>query len=92
MSETRAHLVISGRVQGVLFRDTLRRKAKRHDVVGWVRNISDGKVEAVLEGDKENITQVIAWARKGPMFANVTDITVEWQEYQGTFQDFRMHY
>ena len=88
----RTHLIISGRVQGVFFRDTLRRKARRYNLVGWVQNISDGKVEAILEGNREDIAQVIAWARKGPMFANVTDVAVEWQEYQGIFQDFRIQY
>jgi acylphosphatase len=71
---------VTGRVQGVGFRDALRAEALRLGVTGWVRNRVDGTVEAVLQGDDETIARVIAWARRGPPLARVTaleDLAVE---------------
>lgn len=70
MSTTR-HLRISGRVQGVGYRDALRRQALACGLAGWVRNRRDGSVEAVLQGDPRSIEDVIAWARRGPPAARV---------------------
>jgi acylphosphatase len=69
--------VIRGRVQGVFFRDTLRRLADRHRVAGWARNTSEGTVEAVLEGDEPGVEAVVDFAREGPEGASVSGVDVE---------------
>jgi acylphosphatase len=70
-------------VQGVFFRDTLRRLAERHGVAGWARNTSDGTVEAVLEGEEPDVETVIDFAREGPEGASVTGVDVEDEEPEG---------
>ena len=67
---------MSGRVQGVFFRDTVRNAAEREGVAGWVRNKSDGTVEAVLEGDAAAVERVIALSREGPPAAEVDAVEV----------------
>jgi len=69
-------VVVTGRVQGVFFRDTCRRQALAHGVAGWVRNRADGTVEAVFEGSDEAVDHLLAWAREGPPEAVVQDTTV----------------
>lgn len=76
MSTTR-HLRISGRVQGVGYRDALRRQALACGLAGWVRNRRDGTVEAVLQGDARSIEKVVAWARHGPPAARVDRVDAE---------------
>lgn len=88
----RAHLYISGRVQGVFFRSNMRRVAQENGVKGWVMNLPDGRVEAVLEGPKSAVLKVIKWARKGPPLAYVTDLQVIWEKYKGEFKDFKIKY
>ncbi len=92
MPKVRAHLRIYGRVQGVFFRAYMRRKALENNVRGWVRNLPDGSVEAVLEGEKEDVEKVIQWAHRGPPLARVERVDVEWEEYKGEFSDFRIIY
>ncbi len=70
------HLIVTGRVQGVGYRDALREAAEKHKVTGWVRNRRDGSVEALLQGAPEAIDALIAWARRGPPMARVTDVRV----------------
>lgn len=73
----RRRVIVSGRVQGVFFRDSLRGEAERHGVAGWVLNRADGKVEAVLEGDADGVDGIIAWCRAGgPPRARVDDVAV----------------
>jgi acylphosphatase len=83
-----AHLYISGFVQGVGFRAYVRSKAKKIGVTGWVRNLSDDRVEAILQGEKEKIEKVISFCRRGPFFANVKSIVVDWEEQTELFQEF----
>lgn len=92
MEKIRAHIVVSGRVQGVLFRDGIRRRAKNLGVKGWVRNLPQGQVEAIFEGDKDKVEQIINWAKKGPILARVERLEVFWQEYKGEFQDFEIRF
>jgi len=88
----RAHLFISGRVQGVFFRANMRRVAREHGVKGWVRNLPDGRVEAVLEGPEDAVKKVIEWAHRGPPLARVERVEVHWEEYKGEFNDFSIRY
>ncbi|PVX27121.1 MAG: acylphosphatase [Candidatus Bathyarchaeum sp.] len=88
--KARAHVFVSGRVQGVFFRVETRHKATKRNVVGWVRNTHDGKVEAIFEGKKEAVEKMIDFCRKGPAAAKVTDVTVQWQTYTGEFRDFKI--
>ena len=82
------HAVISGRVQGVFFRMETLRAAERLGVNGWVRNLSDGTVEAVFEGETDKVDAVIAWCKKGPPMASVTDIQIDETRYIGEFDNF----
>lgn len=88
MSQARVHFFISGRVQGVYFRAHTRDEAKKRGLTGWVKNRSDGRVEAVLEGNEDDIQSMISWCRQGPPRAMVTDVSVEGETYQGEFSDF----
>jgi len=90
--KARARIVVSGRVQGVFFRDHTRRWASSLNLTGWVRNIIDGRVEALAEGDKENIEGLVARLQEGPPLARVENVEVEWEEYKGEFKDFRVTY
>ena len=76
----RRRLIVSGDVQGVFFRETMRREALARDVAGWVRNRADGTVEAVLEGEPDAVDALLAWAGDGPSHAHVTDVQVETEE------------
>lgn len=84
-----AHVFISGFVQGVGFRAYVRSKARKLGVNGWVRNLSDDRVEAVLQGEKDKIEKIIAFCRRGPFFADVTDIVVDWEEAGEQFLEFK---
>ena len=85
MSEVR-HLIITGRVQGVAYRASMAREASRCGVTGWVRNRSDGSVEAMIAGTDEQVASMIAWARRGPPAATVDRVAVELGE--GTYASF----
>ena len=88
MPRVRAQLVISGLVQGVYFRDSTRRVASDHNVTGWVRNLADGRVGAVLEGEEQDVRRVIEWCQQGPPSAEVEQVAVEWGAYRGEFSRF----
>lgn len=74
---TTLHLVIRGRVQGVFFRDSMRREAQLLSVTGWVRNTADGAVEAVVQGEKPVLDRIVQWAHRGPAHAQVSNVEVE---------------
>ena len=80
------HLTIHGRVQGVGYRASMIDEARRLGVTGWVRNRRDGTVEAVVDGDAGAVEAIVAWARRGPPGARVTDVAVA--EADGTFDGF----
>ena len=82
------HLRISGRVQGVGFRYSMADEAERLSVTGWVRNRRDGTVEAVVDGAPDAVEAIVAWARRGPRGAQVTDVEVT--EASENFQRFEM--
>jgi acylphosphatase len=76
-NEERARVLVSGRVQGVSFRDATRSQAEQLGLSGWVRNTQDGQVEAIFEGVPETVQQMIEWCKSGPSSADVEDVSVE---------------
>ncbi|MGY5141487.1 MAG: acylphosphatase [Nitrosopumilus sp.] len=92
MTNHRIRLFITGRVQGVFFRQSLKAKAIQNDVHGWVRNLSDGRVEAVLEGSMENVSNLIEWSHGGPANAIVEDVEIHNEEFTGEFSKFDVLY
>jgi len=90
--KARVHVFVSGRVQGVFFRQTTLERAKNLGLTGWVRNTSDGRVEAVFEGEKEKIEKVLEWMRIGPPLAKVENLEIKWEDFKGEFEDFEIRY
>jgi acylphosphatase len=88
----RAHVFITGKVQGVYFRQNTRIVANRHKVTGWVRNLRDGRVEAVLEGNEMDVSELIEWFYAGPPKAKVDDVQIKYESYIGEFQGFKVDY
>ena len=87
-NKARAHVIISGRVQGVFFRMETKRAADGIGVFGWVKNRRDGTVEAVFEGDSDRVDAILDWCREGPPSAKVTDVNVTREDYAGEFTGF----
>ena len=79
----RAHLHISGRVQGVFFRATCQREARSLGLAGWVLNLPDGRVEAVFEGNREEVESMIRWCHEGPPGAAISGIEMVWESPRG---------
>lgn len=88
----RVHLLIYGRVQGVWFRTSTKNKAKQIGLMGWVKNTSDGYVEAVFEGEEEFIEEMIDWCHIGPKLANVTDVKIKYEKFMEDFLEFNIIY
>ncbi len=88
MDNLRAHVVIHGLVQGVYFRASTKEVAVRLGVGGWVRNLMDGSVEALFEGEKKKVEEVVAWCYKGPPGARVVHVDLSYEPYQGEFRHF----
>jgi len=88
--KVRVRIFVSGRVQGVFFRVETRYEAMKRNVAGWVRNTSGGRVEAIFEGEREDVEKLIEFCRKGPSGARVTKVDVQWEEYSGEFKDFKI--
>lgn len=86
----RAHVLISGRVQGVCYRMVAEQEARTRNLTGWARNLPTGQVEAVFEGEKSRIEDMIAWCHKGPPAARVVSVEATWETYHGDFADFRV--
>ncbi len=88
--KARLHAYVSGRVQGVFFRDFTQTEAIYLGLTGWVKNLWDGRVEVVAEGEKEDLEKLLEKLKKGPPGARVRDVEVVWGEYTGEFRDFRI--
>jgi acylphosphatase len=84
----RAEIRISGKVQGVFFRASTREQARARNLGGWVKNMPDGSVEAVVEGAAEDVQELVEWAHEGPDAASVDDIDVRWMDPQGDTRSF----
>jgi acylphosphatase len=92
MAKVRAHVYVTGRVQGVFFRQNTRRQAQSRGVFGWVRNLDDGRVEAVFEGEEEAVLAVIEFCKVGPKGASVSGVDVNWEPHRGEFEGFCIAY
>ena len=88
----RAHLFIDGRVQGVFFRAETQRAAKALKLTGWVRNLEDGGVEVLIEGEDAPVDKMIAWCKTGPPAARVDRVDVIEEPYKGNLRSFRISY
>lgn len=91
-SMKRVNLKIYGRVQGVFFRDSVKRKAKGLGLTGWVKNEADRTVKIIAEGEEKNLKEFIDWCYNGPILARVDQVEVEWQEGEGEFDGFEIIY
>jgi acylphosphatase len=80
---TRAHVYVSGKVQGVFYRATTRDTARDEDVDGWVKNLADGRVEAVFEGPESAVESMVEWCHEGSPQARVEDVAVEYEPPEG---------
>jgi len=89
MKEVCVHLLIAGRVQGVWYRGSTRDKARELGLTGWVRNLVDGRVEAVACGPRSQLEALIQWCHQGPPAARVTEVSVEWREGE-SFEGFEI--
>ena len=90
--KVRAHILVSGIVQGVFFRANTAEKARELSLLGWVKNLPDGRVEAVFEGEKEKIEEIIDWLKSHPGMNKVEKVEVDWQEAKGDFENFEIRY
>lgn len=87
---TRAHILVHGKVQGVFFRDHTQKWASSLDVRGWVKNLGNGQVEILAEGEKDKIEGLIGLVRTGPPLSRVESLDIEWTAYKGQYKDFRI--
>ena len=92
MAKQRVRLFIKGKVQGVFFRQALKVMAKKNNVNGWVRNLNDGRVEAVLEGEDLDVSTLVEWAHAGSANARVEDIEIKNEKYKEEFTKFEVLY
>jgi len=88
----RVHLFVSGRVQGVFFRENTKKRAEKLGVFGWIKNLKDGRLGAVLEGDKANVAALVKWINRGPFWAKVERVETAWENYQAEFNSFEIKY
>ena len=85
-------MFVSGYVQGVFYRSTARRIVERLGILGWIKNLPDGRVEAVFEGLEDNVLEMIEWCRRGSLGAEVESVEVFWEECKEGFVDFQVLY
>ncbi|MDH7563998.1 MAG: acylphosphatase [Candidatus Bathyarchaeota archaeon] len=90
--KVRVHVLVSGRVQGVFYRSEASKEARKLGVTGWIRNLPDGRVEAVFEGEEENVKALVAFCRRGPAGARVDRVEVKNGSYAGEFRSFEIRY
>ena len=92
MANQRIRVFVKGKVQGVFFRQALKVKAKQNNVFGWVKNLVDGRVEAILEGDEENVNTLVEWCHAGPANARVEDVEIRNEKFTNEFSKFDVLY
>lgn len=92
MSKTRAEVIVHGRVQGVFFRQSTLETARALELTGQVRNCPDGTVAAIFEGEGDRVREAVEWCHHGPPAARVSNVAVDWQDYRGEFNYFKIGY
>jgi acylphosphatase len=92
MDKVQARVRIEGLVQGVNYRYATRQKAQELGVNGWVRNLADGSVECLMEGERDKVEALIRWCHQGPPGGRVKKVTPHWEEYRGDMQGFSITY
>lgn len=92
MNFVRMNAVVKGYVQGVGYRFFAIRKAKEYNITGWVKNLDDGSVQVVAEGERSIIEEFIKDLKIGPHSASVSDIDIRWEKYTGEFKDFEVRF
>ena len=92
VANQRVHIFVKGKVQGVFFRQTTKTVAEKKNVTGWVRNLKDGRVEAILEGQNVAVSEVVEWSHRGPTNAIVEDVQIVIEKYKGEFSKFDILY
>ena len=92
MTNQRIRVFVTGKVQGVFFRQALKVKAKQNNVFGWVRNLKDGRVEALLEGSDESVNVLVEWCHGGPANARVEDVEIRNEKFSNEFSKFDVLY
>ena len=92
MEIARLHIVIEGIVQGVFFRASTIEESCKLGLTGWVKNCSDGRVEAVFEGDIDKIEKIVGWCKKGPPGAEVRNVETVWERATGEYDSFTIKY
>ena len=92
MKKQCVHVLIKGKVQGVFFRQALKVFAIKNNVYGWVRNLKDNRVEALLEGDSNAVNLIVEWAHHGPANARVDEIKFNNEEFKNKFTNFEVLY
>jgi len=90
--QSRAHVFVSGTVQGVFFRASTRDRASDLGLTGWVRNLRDGRVEAVFEGERSVVEKMLEWCWQGPSYSQVANVEAQWEEHLGEFRSFEVRY
>lgn len=90
VEKTRAHIFVSGRVQGVFFRRNIKNKAEKSGLTGWVKNLADGRVEAIFEGDLGRTEEMLKWLKRGPFLAKVENLEIIRENYEEEFTDFEI--
>ncbi len=88
--KVRAHIFVSGLVQGVFFRENTRQEAEKLGIKGWVKNLPDDRVEAVFEGNRNKVEEMIKWVKNGPSPAKVENIDLNWENFQDEFSKFNI--
>ena len=86
----RAHVLVSGQVQGVFFRDSTRQKAEELGLTGWVKNTPDGAVEALFEGPSERVREMVRWCEEGPQRASVENVETNFESPGGDLEAFEV--
>jgi len=86
----RAHVLVSGQVQGVFFRDSTRQKAEELGLAGWVKNTPDGQVEALFEGPSERVREMVRWCEEGPQRASVENVDTDFESAGGDLEGFEV--
>jgi acylphosphatase len=92
MVKSRVKVIVKGIVQGVNFRYYAQRQAAKFNITGWVKNLPDGSVAAVFEGDEQDVEAMVQWCRRGPPSAQVTELIAQPEEYRGEFSSFSVKF